>query len=68
MGELFSESRRNLLAKLLIDVVKFVMVAAVPTEFFAQLAYKSRFIILVAMLLCLVAGWLLCPSKSEKGE
>ena len=66
MGDLFSATRRLMIARMCIDVVKLLAVAAVPTDFFNQLEFKSRLIAGLAMTALFVCGWLFCPANPKK--
>ena len=65
MGKLFSDYRRNLIARMLMDVVKLLLVAAVPTEFFSQLHIISRMIAGFMMCAIFMSAWVLCPSEKK---
>ena len=66
MGELFSETKRNLLAKTFMDVFKYTAVAAMPTEFFAQLPIAARILIATLIAALFFGAWFICPDKAEK--
>ena len=68
MKNLFPETRRLLTARMIMDIVKFVTIAAIPTEFFAQLALKSRFAVGLALVILFISAWLMCPIRAKEGE
>ena len=50
------------------DLVKFVGVAAVPTDFFAQSSITSRIVIGLMIVVFFTGAWLICPPNETKGE
>jgi hypothetical protein len=62
--EVFTERRRRLLAKTLMDITKIIVAAIFANEFFLKFAFWISLLLGVLAFLIATAGVLVCP----KGE
>ena len=62
---LFSDKRRDLLAKTIMDLAKVLAAAGFATAFFNELPMKVRVLMALMFVGLLLAGFLVQPEKSE---
>ena len=65
---LFSDERRTLLARTIMDLAKVQAAAAFATAFFRELAIEVRVLMALMFLGLLVAGFLVEPETSEESN
>ena len=62
---LFSEGKRNLVAKTLMDCAKVILASLFAANFFVQFEMKLRITVWTFMFAIFILGWLLCSDKRE---
>jgi len=64
---IFTEYRRDLIAKTFFDLLKVAFAASFASRFFLEFGGWMRFGVIAAMLCLGLLGFLICPGKSPKG-
>ncbi|MEW6096270.1 MAG: hypothetical protein AB1567_07065 [bacterium] len=62
----FTDKRRELLARTLMDITKIVIAAAFASEFFFKFAIWLRILLLCGIGLTVILGILVCPKDERK--
>lgn len=61
----FTERRRDLLAKTIMDIVKVAIAVAFASEFFFKFAIWLKVSLLISIILLIIIGFLVCPKGGE---